>query len=648
MAAAWLLFAGIEVWTGSVLVTWILPVALVTELVALCALAWIWGRRAVPQWLQITLLVCAAVTILSRCYLLVLGKPAYGTDEIAFDQYASQLFFLHGINPYAHSMGPALNLFQVPDVFHTYTLTGQEVTRLSYPAGSFLFYIPALLIGLRMQAAVVVDALAWVASMFLAWRLLPDRGKWVVLPIATEIIYLGYAAGGVTDSLYLPFLMLAYWRWDRFGDPTERSVARWIGPVMIGLAATIKQTPWFAIPFLVSGVAIESHMRGQDWRRIGARYSAMAFAAFMALNLPFIAMDPIAWAKGVTTPVFAHMIPAGQGLIGLTMFEHFGGQLRFYSYASVLIVVVTFSLYLGWYKTMKRLWPILIPISFFWPNRSFSSYMVMMLPAVLVGVTTARHNFAPGWRPARVVFVGALTTTGACLVAAMTMSPTLSLQVLGERSTGQLQSIDHLSVRVTNHSESPITPHFTITPGGQQTSFWYRTTGPAAIPPHATVVEGLEAPNTESMPGMNGGFIVDAFSDQPAQLATSPTVRPPLESALLTPQSVDDQVRTGKSILLTVQLINQIGGPRTIGGVTVALSQVVYSQDGLLPGEASINGSSEGQTPILGRTDNSGMVVFKVAGVQAQSDPVFFQAWLVPPSGVPTGYSNIVSVQFSP
>jgi len=95
-------------------------------------------------------------------------------------------------------------------------------------------------------------------------------------------------------------------------------------------------------------------------------------------------------------------------------------------------------------------------------------------------------------------------------------------------------------------------------------------------------------------------------------------------------------------------LVNQIGGPRTTSGVSVALSQIVYSQDGLLPGEASIDGASEGQSPIVRRTDHSGKVAFTIVGVQAQSDPVYFQSWLVPPSGVPTGYSNIVSVQFSP
>ncbi|HEY5023784.1 MAG TPA: hypothetical protein VII76_02300 [Acidimicrobiales bacterium] len=646
-AAAWLLLVGIETWTGSVLVAWILPISLVAELTALGALVLIWSRRAVPQWLQVTLLVCAALTILSRCYLLVLGKPSYGTDEIAFDQYAAQLLLFHGLNPYTHTMAPALNMFQVPDIYHTYTLSGQEVSRVSYPAGSFLAYVPALWAGLRMQAAVVVDVLAWVVTMFLGWRLLPSQVRWVVIPIATEFLYLGYIAGGVSDSIYLPFLIVAYWRWDRFGDPTEKSVARWIGPIMIGLAATVKQTPWFAVPFLVVGVAIEAHQRGQSWFRMAARYLALALAAFAVVNLPFLVMNPTAWVRGVLTPLEAHLIPSGQGLVGLTMFEHLGGQLRFYTYASVLVVVVALGVYLGWYKTAKRVWPALLPLAFFWPNRSFASYMLMMVPAILVGTTTVRETTAQGWRMARLVFAGGLAATAACLVAALTLKPSLSLQVVGERSTGQLESIDHLAVRVTNHSGSPVTPHFTITPAGQQTSFWYSNHSPLTIRPHATAVENLEAPNTESMPGMNGGFIVDAFSDNPAQIATSSTIRPPTESAFLTPQGVDRPVRLGTSTELTVQLVNQIGGSRATKGVTVALGQIVYSQDGLLPGEASIDGQAEAQTPVLRQTDRTGKVVFTVSGVQAQQDPVFFQAWLVPSSGVPTGYSNIVSMQFS-
>ena len=81
--------------------------------------------------------------ICSWAYLEVLRQPAYGTDEVAFDQYAAELL-RHGMNPYAHSVLPALQRFLVPPIYHTYLLNGSEVDRFSYPALSFLFYIPAL------------------------------------------------------------------------------------------------------------------------------------------------------------------------------------------------------------------------------------------------------------------------------------------------------------------------------------------------------------------------------------------------------------------------------------------------------------------------------------------------------------------------
>jgi uncharacterized membrane protein len=647
VAAVWLLIAGVEVWSGSVLVSWSLPVSLVVELAALSALIWIWVRRSVPGTLQLALLLCAVVAIVARCYLLVLGKPSYGTDEIAFNQYAAQLLYFHGLNPYAHSMDPALNMFQVPDIYHTYTLSGGVITRLSYPAGSFLLYVPALFFGLRMQAAVVVDVLGWIVSMFLLWRLLPVRVRWVAVPIGLAEFYLNYAAGGVTDTILLPFLIVAFWRWDRFGDPTERSAARWIGPLMIGLAATVKQLPWVAVPFLVAGVAIEARQRGQNWIRIAGRYFAIALAAFTVVNLPFIIMNPGAWGRGVSSPLVAHMIPSGQGLVGLTLFEHLGGQLRFYTYASLLILLAAFFSFIGWYRVMKRVWPALLPLVFFWPARSLAGYMVMMLPAILVGVTTVRDTTVAGWRPPRALCIGGLAAAAASLVAALTLGPSLSLQVVGERSTGQLQTIDHLALKVTNHASSPVTPHFSITIIGRQTTFWYRQSGPPTISPHQTVTENIEAPNPQSMPALSGGFIVDAFSDDPSELATSPTIHPPIESAVLSPESVDRPVPLGTPIQVSVQLVNQIGGLRTTRGVTVALGQVDYAQEGLLPGEASIDGRAEGQTPVSKQTDGTGKVVFTIRGSQVQRDPVFFQAWLVAPSGVPTGYSNIVSLQFS-
>ena len=50
-------------------------------------------------------LIAALVALALWSYFQVFIAPDYGTDEIAFDQYAAQLA-LHGINPYLHSMAP--------------------------------------------------------------------------------------------------------------------------------------------------------------------------------------------------------------------------------------------------------------------------------------------------------------------------------------------------------------------------------------------------------------------------------------------------------------------------------------------------------------------------------------------------------------
>ncbi len=51
--------------------------------------------------------------------------------------------------------------------------------------------------------------------------------------------YTDYLLGGVTDSLYLPFVLLAVWRWDRYRDPDERGTARWAGPLALGAAMAV-------------------------------------------------------------------------------------------------------------------------------------------------------------------------------------------------------------------------------------------------------------------------------------------------------------------------------------------------------------------------------------------------------------------------
>jgi hypothetical protein len=113
--------------------------------------------RAVGRILAATTLAISIGAFVLWSFLQIVGAPAYGTDEIAFDQYAAQLL-RHGLNPYTHSMAPAFSLFHVSPDGYTFLLNGHAVTSLSYPALSFLLYAPLVALGWTTQTAVVDKA----------------------------------------------------------------------------------------------------------------------------------------------------------------------------------------------------------------------------------------------------------------------------------------------------------------------------------------------------------------------------------------------------------------------------------------------------------------------------------------------------------
>ncbi len=222
-------------------------------------------------------------------YLQVLSSPAYGTDEIAFDQYAAQLA-RHGMNPYTHSMAQAFSLFHVSPDGYTFLLNGHTVTSLSYPALSFLLYVPFLIAGWSSQLAVGINVLAWAGGVVLTFVLLPRPLRPLAIVVGSFSVYISYAVGGVTDALFVPLLIGAVYRWDRFA--TTRGPAAWRGPVLLGLAMAVKQTPWLVLPFLVVGIALEARRLGggRAAMRTAGRYVAIAVGAFLVPNLWFIAV----------------------------------------------------------------------------------------------------------------------------------------------------------------------------------------------------------------------------------------------------------------------------------------------------------------------------------------------------------------------
>ena len=594
------------------------------------------------------------VAIASWAYLQLLRQPAYGTDAVAFGQYAAELL-RHGMNPYTHSMLPALEKFLVPPVYHTYLLAGGEVTSFSYPSLSFLAYVPAIFLGVHQQAAVFTDLATWAVAFLLLWKLLPTGLGWVAALMLGFLTYVNFVVGGVTDALFMPFLFLALWRWDRYHDPEETSAARWLSPLAIGLACAVKQTPWFIVPFLLVGLAQEGRARGhRAWLKLPARYLAVAAIPFAALNLPFVVLDPAAWARGVTVPLLSPTVPGGQGFVILSLFMQLGGNLRDYKLAGALALtsaVVAFALY---YPNLKRALVPLVALVFFWPMRSFAGYLIDLAPAAVLAATTVRG--APSLPPllGRLRPIIAAVPVAAFAVALMlvaTSSQPLQLKILGVQTTGQLRTINGIALRITNRSAQSLSPHFAVINGGYLTSFWYplgstRDTSQIVIRPHTSKQVFLRAPNAQSMPSLDGGFVVEAFTANPATVSASKLIPPTGRNLVISPAAINHPVPTGRTLGLTVQLVNLLGEPIRQLGTRVALGQIIYGQRALIPGQASINGNPEGETPVTLRTDQHGQVRFTIRVTQAQSEPIFFQAWIAPTSGAPTGFSNLLAIQF--
>ena len=222
-------------------------------------------------WVTVALAILA---FFAWSYLQVLATPGYGTDEAAFDQYAAQLL-VHGVNPYTHSLAQSFSLFHVSPNGFTFGLNGQPITQLSYPALSFLLYAPVVAFGATAQVAIVFNVLAWGIGMALFFAMLPRRIRPMAIVVTSFSVYIGYAVGGVTDALFVPLLIGAVYRWDEF--PARHGLAAWRGPVLLGLAMAVKQTPWLVLPFLVAGVALEARRSPETGDRpwsVAARYLA--------------------------------------------------------------------------------------------------------------------------------------------------------------------------------------------------------------------------------------------------------------------------------------------------------------------------------------------------------------------------------------
>jgi len=323
-------------------------------------------------------------------------------DATALNHQATQNM-IEGVNPYSSSnIVTALNTYSVPvesltplrqgsfsDVFPYPTdlqlqeaLDNAEATpdvppaefesKVSYPAGSFLFQAPFVALGLEDTR--VFYLLCAVALLAVVLWLAPKKLRpLVVVAFLTNLVLWNLIGTGTPDILYVLLVFLGW-------ILARRNLL--LSAVLIGLAATTKQIAWlFALFYLIW------LLRELGWKRT-LQSMAVIVATFVLINMPFIFDAPQAWLAGVLAPLVDPMFPSGDGIVAFSI----AGILPPNSLLFTLMEVVVLAFALIWYYHNCRQYPwtglllAVLPLFFAW--RSYSCYFyfasLLVFGAVIV------------------------------------------------------------------------------------------------------------------------------------------------------------------------------------------------------------------------------------------------------------------------
>ena len=468
------------------------------------------------------LLIGGTLAIVVTIPLLAHATWGYVTDELAYDQAAANAL-LHGTNPYTQDFTWTLHTLGVARG-GTMQLQGTFVPSIAYPALSFLLYVPAVaLFGARSSAGSLVDLLAWALAGWILWRTLREPLRQWVPVLVLLPVFVGMVAGDLTDPLFIPFEIVALTGWDRFTD--RRVPTRWrlLGPIALGLACAIKQQPWLLVPFLVIGIAIEARRRRLPWQRFVGEYLAVVGVAFLIPNLPFLVWDPHVWLQRVTLPATSGLVPSGVGPAGLLRpFAIGGGNLSMFTIASVVVLLGTVALYARHYSTLRRIVPLLPIAALFVAARSFESYLVFCIPALVINAATLRPlpvQTAASTRSRILRLAGPV-----CLVAAAVATTAATLVPAPLRLTVTSAAVDGSVLRVVatvrNTAGHAVDPHFFLANGDSNYEVTVQS-GPARLSPGASAAYVFTAAETPVSPQPGEQFQLQAGTLNPNTIATS-------------------------------------------------------------------------------------------------------------------------------
>ena len=519
-------------WTASPSLT-VLSIALTLAAIAGIVSSWL-SKSPRSRGFQLAGLGAVVVSIVASQYGPIHTRIFYTTDAAAFNHVAAQAL-VHGKDPYSVSMSGARALLDFADRYWTYTANGGHITNVSYPAGSFLVIVPAMLLGIHHQVVDWVDLVAWLATGVLIFALLPKALRWLAGLLTLTPLFVGVFSNGGTDATYLPFMVLALWRWDRYGSGRDAGVARWIGPVALGLACAIKQSPWFCVPFLVVGIAFEARRNSRRPARAALGYAGTVLGVFGAVNLPFIVWHPGSWLHGTLTPFVQPIVADGQGLVSLATHGIVRSvDLHYLTACGLLVYLAVFAVFVTNYARMKRVWLVVVPLSMFFSTRSLSSYLIDFIPAAVIAAFTvsglesedrwllsgdgARRTRA--WVPAGLCLLPVL---GAALTAVLAfLNPPLAITVRHFDTSADGVKMTDVTVSLRNLTDATLVPHVLVVMGQHPAGYWLPRDGEMQqIPAHSQVTVTLYPPTVTYTAVSGMQWLVAAYTVNPTSMSAS-------------------------------------------------------------------------------------------------------------------------------
>lgn len=403
-------------------------------------------------------------------------SPYLGTTDAHIYMDVAARLLLSGRNPYAHSLLDGFNLYRVPLAYSTPLQYGDLSTRLAYPSLSVLVLVPAILAGVSTHWVYVI---AFVAASALALWSTPWWGRGLVFAVFfLDDTLLGFCFSGVTDAVWMLFLVLAVVYWYR--KPTMAALC-------VGLACAYKQHPWFLVPLLLMRIQAESGTRSLAKRPL-LQFAGVVLTVVLVLNLPFFLAGPRVFLQGVLEPLSSPMLQLSDGLTMLSMVGHVPiprpvSSMMFWSCYGFLLLA-----YWRHFDLLRECCWIFPAIALFFGYRALTSYWYFYGVVALIALMAhhKRKHLEPvaSYKPQTTLRIMAAMAVGfvATLAACMLRPAPFSLALIDTIDVWDSRVV-RLRVRLQNKGQEDVTPVFALQSTALQPLPWSIESGPVHLGP---------------------------------------------------------------------------------------------------------------------------------------------------------------------